>query len=153
MNETQTMFQTMNDTMKTGMKQWQDALQTWNGFMVEATQQQFDTAFALREQGGKLWAEANKRSGEMARREQKLVVETSELWRTQIQANADLATQLTRSMTEATRTFSSETGRAMQAQAQAAQEQMNDIMQQATEVVQAVAESPANGTRTRVNKG
>jgi hypothetical protein len=150
MNETQTMFQTMNDTMKTGMKQWQDALQAWNGFVIEATQQQFDAAFAVREQSGKLWAEANKRSGEMAKREQKMVVETSDLWRAQIQANADLATQLTRSMTEASRAFSTETGRAMQAQAQAAQEQMSDIMQQATEVAQAAAESPANGTRTRV---
>lgn len=150
MNETQTMFQTMNDNFKTGMKQWQDALQTWNGFVIEATRSQFDTAFAMREQGGKLWAEANKRSGELAGREQKLVIESTELWRTQLQANADLALQLTRSMGEATRSFATEAGRAMQAQAQATQEQMNDIMQQAAEVVQAAAETPANGTRTRV---
>ncbi len=149
MNETQPMYQTMNESFRTGLKQWQDALQAWNGFVVEATQHQLDSAFALREHNGKLWAEANRRAGEIAGREHKLVIESAQLWQTQLKANADLATQLTRSMAEATRAFASETGRAMQAQAQVAQEQMNDIMQQATEVVQAAAETPANGTRTR----
>jgi len=152
MNDFQNVYQTLNDNFKTGLRQWQDAIQAWNGFVTDAGQTQIETLFALREQNVNLWAEANKRAGDLASRERKLAAETAELWQKQVKANADLATQLAQSTNETVQAFSAETGRAVQRQAQVAQSQVNELIHQAADAVAAVAETPVNGARSRVVK-
>ena len=77
MNDFQNIHQTMNENFKTGLRQWQDVMQAWNGFAIEAGQTGIDTLFALREQTTGLWTEANRRAQDLATREHKLVIETA----------------------------------------------------------------------------
>lgn len=163
MNDTQKMYQTLNENTAAGMRQWQEAAQTWNTAMTEAWNTQLDTWFANREQATQIWTQAAQRAQDLFQREQKLLAQAGEQARTQMKTTAEWATQWAQTWTEAGQTWSTEAGQAMQKQTHAAQAQMNQVLHQATaaqtqvntmlheaaETMQTAVAAPTNGSRAR----
>lgn len=170
MNDTQKLYQTLNENAAAGLRQWQEAARTWNTAMTEAWNGQvalwngqIDTWFAQREQATQVWMQAAHRAQDLFQREQKLFAQAGEQARAQMKPSTEWAAQWVQMWTDAAQVWSTEAGQALQKQTHAAQEQMNHVLHQATaaqtqvnamwqdaaETLQTAVAAPTNGSRAR----